>query len=59
MADRLAWTDGQLTVGEAMITSQNNVSIYDGSEKVRKTENLFELFLSSLDGLSKRDAHLN
>jgi hypothetical protein len=36
MADRLAWSDGQLHVGEVMITTQNSVSIYDGSEKVRE-----------------------
>ncbi len=36
MADRLAWTDGQLHVGEVMITTQNGVSIYDGSDKVRR-----------------------
>jgi hypothetical protein len=35
MADRLSWTDGQLHVGEIMITTQNGVSIHDGSEKVR------------------------
>ena len=35
MADRLAWTDGELHVGEMMITTQNGVSIYDGSDKVR------------------------
>ena len=36
MADRFAWTDGQLHVGETMITTQNDVSIFDGSEKVRR-----------------------
>ncbi len=36
MADRLAWTDGQLHVGEVSITTQAGVSIYDGSEKVRR-----------------------
>ncbi len=35
MADRLSWTDGQLHVGEVMITTQNGVSIHDGSDKVR------------------------
>lgn len=35
MADSLAWTDGQLHVGEVIVTSQTGVSIYDGSEKVR------------------------
>ena len=39
MADRLAWTDGQLHVGEMSITTQNGVSIFDGSEKVSR--NLF------------------
>ncbi|CAF0890847.1 unnamed protein product [Adineta ricciae] len=33
MADRLAWTDGQLHMGETIITTQNGVSIYDGSDK--------------------------
>ena len=37
MADRLAWTDGLLHVGEIMITTQNVVSIYDGPEKVRSS----------------------
>jgi hypothetical protein len=36
MADRLSWTDGQLHVGEVLITTQTGVSIYDGSEKVRR-----------------------
>ena len=36
MADRLAWTDGQLHVGEVLITTQNGVSINDGNEKVRR-----------------------
>ncbi len=36
MADRLAWTDGQLHIGEVIITTQNGVSIHDGSEKVRR-----------------------
>lgn len=38
MADRLAWTDGQLHVGEMMITTQNGVSIFDGTEKVKRDE---------------------
>jgi len=33
MADRLAWTDGKLHVSEMMITTQNGVSIFDGSDK--------------------------
>lgn len=40
MADRLAWTDGQLHVGEMSITTRNEVSIFDGTEKVSR--NLFE-----------------
>jgi len=36
MADRLSWTDGQLHIGEVIITAQNGVSIHDGSEKVRR-----------------------
>jgi len=41
MADSLAWTDGQLHVGEVTVTSQTGVSIYDGSEKVRRAFNDF------------------
>ncbi|CAF1065166.1 unnamed protein product [Adineta steineri] len=33
MADRLAWTDGQLHFGEVTITTQGGVSIHDGSDK--------------------------
>jgi hypothetical protein len=49
MADRLAWTDGQLHVGEMMITTQDGVSIYDGSDKVRRDheEKLFFVILFS------------
>jgi hypothetical protein len=36
MADRLSWTDGQLHVGEVLITTQNGVSIHNGPEKVRR-----------------------
>ncbi|CAF0947341.1 unnamed protein product [Rotaria sordida] len=43
MADRLAWTDGQLHVGEVMITSQNGVSINDGSEKTDYQKGLITL----------------
>lgn len=42
MADRFAWTDGQLHVGESIITTQNGVSISDGPDKVRrKIQNIF------------------
>lgn len=41
MADRLAWTDGQLHVSEVIITTQNGVSINDGSEKVRREKKLY------------------
>jgi hypothetical protein len=47
MADRLSWTDGQLHVGEVMITTQNGVSIYDGSDKVRRNFGKFFHFISS------------
>ncbi|CAF1928964.1 unnamed protein product [Rotaria magnacalcarata] len=43
MADRLAWTDGQLYVGEALVTSQNGVSINDGSEKTDIQKGSIEL----------------
>ncbi|CAF1950239.1 unnamed protein product [Rotaria magnacalcarata] len=43
MADRLAWTDGQLYVGEALVTSQNGVSINDGSEKTDYQKGSIEL----------------
>ncbi|CAF0910685.1 unnamed protein product [Rotaria sp. Silwood1] len=43
MADRLAWTDGQLHVGEVIITSQNDVSINDGSEKTDYQKGLITL----------------
>ena len=36
MADRLAWTDGKFHLGEVSITTQAGVSIFDGSEKVRR-----------------------
>ncbi|CAF1214064.1 unnamed protein product [Rotaria sp. Silwood1] len=43
MADRLSWTDGQLHVGEVIITSQNDVSINDGSEKTDYQKGLITL----------------
>jgi len=47
MADRLSWTDGQLHVGEVMITTQNGVSIHDGSDKVRRNFGEFFHLISS------------
>lgn len=43
MADSLAWTDGQLHVGEVTVTSQTGVSIYDGSEKTDYQKGLIKL----------------
>ncbi|CAF4654145.1 unnamed protein product [Rotaria socialis] len=43
MADRLAWTDGQLHVGEALVTTQNGVSINDGPEKTDYQKGSIEL----------------
>ena len=40
MADRLAWTDGKLHLGETMITTQNGVSIFDGTDKVRRSREI-------------------
>jgi hypothetical protein len=62
MADRLAWTDGQLHVGEVMITTQIGVSIHDGSEKVRRDflDKYFPLDLFIfLDRLSERFNYIN
>ncbi len=62
MADRLSWTDGQLHVGEIMITTQNGVSIHDGSEKVRwDFSRIFSIWFIdiSIDRLSKRFNYIN
>lgn len=32
--DRFEWGDGELNVGESVITAQNGVRLYDGESKV-------------------------